>query len=284
MNAGKAKYDAIEIPAGLEDAIDSGIKRAGRQRPMRALRRTAAGAAAAVCVLFAGANIMPVYRFAADLPVLGSIVRVLHVGSGGEVTDGAQAGAEADGGTVELTFTGANGALDSAPHYTVEHLLAPNRIVLTLHGVRGADFESIRDSLLGAEAVEDVYRNMYLDDSAISLTVVLRDGYGYEVSEHENPGTIEFTFTAGAGDNEGTVYYLRTEAMGYSEQLGLLCEQYHNENASQVKTAGGNYIVTIGQYATEAEAEAALEALTAEYGNDGGFYVASGSAGEIPEA
>lgn len=91
MNAGKVKYDAIEIPAGLEDAIDSGIKRAGRQRPMRALRRTAAGAAAAVCVLFAGANIMPVYSFAADLPVLGSIVRVLHVGSGGEVTDGAQA-------------------------------------------------------------------------------------------------------------------------------------------------------------------------------------------------
>ena len=72
--------------------------------------------------------------------------------------------------------------------------------------------------------------------------------------------------------------------MGYCEQLGLLCEQYHNEGASQVKTAGGEYIVTIGQYATEAEAEAALEALTAEYGNDGGFYVASGSAGEIPEA
>ena len=58
----------------------------------------------------------------------------------------------------------------------------------------------------------------------------------YEVSEHENPGTLEFSFTAGAGENEGTVYYLRTEAMGYSEQLGLLCEQYHNENASQVKT------------------------------------------------
>ena len=55
---------------------------------------------------------MPVYSFAADLPVLGSIVRVLHVGSGGEVTDGAQAGADTDGGTVELTFTGANGALD----------------------------------------------------------------------------------------------------------------------------------------------------------------------------
>ena len=79
MNAGKVKYDAIEIPAGLEDAIDSGIKRAGRQRPMRALRRTAAGAAAAVCVLFAGANIMPVYSFAADLPAHKPPLRGSHI-------------------------------------------------------------------------------------------------------------------------------------------------------------------------------------------------------------
>lgn len=98
------------------------------------------------------------------------------------------------------------------------------------------------------------------------------------MTEYADPGTLAFTFAQDAESGEGTVYYLRTDAMDYSEQLGLLCEQYYNEGASQLKTLGGKYIVTIGQFESEAEAEAALAEL-----GDAQFYVAGGSADEIPE-
>ena len=281
MSSGKVKYDAIEIPDALGGVIDRGIERGRRRKRLSALRRTAGAAAAAVVILFAGANIAPVYSYAADIPVLGEIVRVLHVGSGGSVTDGAQTGAQSDGETVALTFTGASGgSLSEAPAYTAEHLQAPNRIVLTLHGVRGADLEEISAKLLECDAVVDVYRNMVLDDSAVGLTIVLRGGVDYEISEHANPGTLSFSFTE-SGEASGEVYYLRSEAMPYSETLGHLCEQYHAEDASQVKTQSGGYFVAIGQYGTKAEAEAALELLNETYG-DTGFYVSSGESGEVP--
>lgn len=120
MNAGKARYDSIPVPAELESAIDAGISRAEKRAPTRRLKHALAGVAAAVCIMFAGANIMPVYSYAADIPVLGSIVRVLHIGSGGEVTDGAQVGADTAGDRVELTF----GDMASAP---VLHRRAPQR-------------------------------------------------------------------------------------------------------------------------------------------------------------
>ena len=274
MNAGKARYDSIPVPAELESAIDAGISRAEKRASARRLKHALAGVAAAVCIMFAGANIMPVYSYAADIPVLGSIVRVLHIGSGGEVTDGAQVGADTAGDRVELTF----GDMASAPYYTVEHLSAPNRIVLRLHGVRGADFDAIRENLMGAEAVQDVYRNMILDDSMLGLTIVLKGGYGFEVTEYADPGTLAFTFAQDAESGDGTVYYLRTEAMPRSEELGLLCEEYHSLGATQVKTAAGSYIVAIGEYASAGEAAEALEAL-----GESPFRVASGDKNEVPE-
>lgn len=278
MNAGKVMYDNIPIPERLEEVINNGIRRASRQKILHRARNTMAGAAAAVCILFAGANIMPIYSYAADIPILGSIVRVFHIGSGGEVTDGAHMGADSRGESVELTF----GDMSSAPYYTVKHMSAPNRIVLTLNGVRGADFESIREALMGAEAVQDVYRNMVLDDSRIEMTIVLNSGWGFAVSEYENPGTIMLDFQPDVESAEGTVYYLRTEAMGYTDRLGNLCEEYYSEGASQLKTLNGNYIVTIGQYATQDEAEEALKQLNEEHGG-GVFYVASGAVDEIPK-
>lgn len=282
MNAGREKYENISIPEGLGAAIDSGMRRASRRRVLRARQAHAAGAAAARLHSLRGREHHARLQLCGRHTVLGDIVRVFHVGSGGEVTDGAHAQGDAMDGKVEISFSTSDGALTGAPAYSVEHLYAPNRIVLNLHGVRGADFDSIRESFLKSEAVSDVYRNMYLDDSAISLTVVLNDGWDYEISEYAEPGTLIFGFTE-AEQSEDEVYFLRSEAMPYGEQLGLMCEQYHAEGASQVKTADGEYIVVIGQYASEEEALTALEALNSQHG-DTGLYVASGEANEVPEA
>ena len=278
MNAGKVKYNSICIPEEVSGAIDAGIDRARRRKSLRAVKRTAAGVAAAVCIMFAGANIMPIYSYAADIPVLGDIVRVLHVGSGGERTDGVQAGAETEGKTVVLTFSDSK----TAPAYTVEHFLAPNRVVFKLHGVRGLDFESISESVLSSDAVLDVYRNMHMDDSTMSITIVMKAGYSCEVSEYSNPGALALNFSADTESAGETVYYLRSKSMPYGDELGYLCEDYAKEGASQVKTAAGEYFVSIGQYGSMEDAEAALEELNAKYG-DKGLYVAFGNSGEIPE-
>ena len=131
-------------------------------------------------------------------------------------------------------------------------------MVLTLHGVRTIDYEAIRESLLTTEAVRDVYRAMIGDDSMCGFIVVLNSGYTYELTEHTDPAGLSVRFYPDpAYQPEQTVYYLRSEAMPYGEGLGLLAERYPGK-AAQLKTQSGEYIITVGQYGSLAEAEAAL--------------------------
>ena len=126
-------------------------------------------------------------------------------------------------------------------------------------------------------------RVTFLDDSRFGVVIVLNPGWSCEVSEHTDPGALMLSFKEDAvAEEEGAVYYLRTEAMPYTEELGLLCEEYHAESPTQLKTLGGEYIVTLGQYGSESEALEALDALNSKYG-DYGLFVASGAENEIPE-
>ena len=170
----------------------------------------AAAAAASFCLLFLCANVAPLYARASRMPVLGPVVRVLRVGSGGERTDGVHAAAQTEGETGYLRFERGSEETDAAPVYTVSHLLSPNRLALTLRGVRSLDFQGVRESLLGAEAVEDVYRAMIGDDSMVGLVIVLRGGYTCEVTERTAPASLSLRFLAPAEPlSEEPVYYLR---------------------------------------------------------------------------
>lgn len=72
---------------------------------------------------------------------------------------------------------------------------------------------------------------MVLDDSRFGVVIVLNPGWSCEVSEYTDPGALMLSFKEDAGaEEEGAVYYLRTEAMPYTEELGLLCEEYHAES------------------------------------------------------
>ena len=103
------------------------------------------------------------------------------------------------------------------------------------------------------------------------------------MAEYSDPGALMINFSEAESEvADDEVYYLRTEAMPYTDELGLLCEEYHNEGATQLKTASGNYIVTVGQYETESEALEALEELNETHG-DKGLFVASSAANELPE-
>ena len=283
MNIGKEKYDSIPIPDALDEVVDSAMRRAERSKRLHVLRRTAACAAVVVCVLLASANIMPIYTYASQIPVLGSIVQVLQIGSGGEITDGVQGQAENYGESVKISFSSADGELNAVPHYSVTHYSAPDRVVLTLSGVRDIDFESLLGSLLGTDGVLDAYRMMILDDSRFGVVILLEDGWSCEAAEYSDPGALVLRFKDTGERSDGSeIYYLRTKAMPYTDELGLLCEEYHNENAAQLKTQSGEYIVTIGEYGSESEAQEALEALNELHG-DHGLFVASGTAQTVPE-
>ncbi len=284
MNIGKVQYDNIPIPAQLDQVILEATHKAAREYRLIRLRRWAAGVAAVFCILFLSANITPIYTYASQIPVIGSVVRVLHIGTGGERTDGAYADAQTEGETVQFHFESRSQELDAVPVYSVTHLLAPNRIVLTLHGVRRIDYQNIRESLLATDAVQDVYRPMIGDDSMFGFIIVLNSGYTYEVTEFADPASLSLRFYAEAEEQpERRVYYLRSEAVPFGETLGLMCERFYKDGATQLQTRQGDYIITIGQYDTQEEAQAALKALEEKYGGDTGLYVASGKTDEVPE-
>ena len=222
MNTGKKNYDEISIPAQLDEVITKSMRRAERTKRLRSLRRMAVSAAAVVCVLFASANIMPIYTYASQIPVLGSIVQVLQIGSGGEITDGARGEAQNCGESVLLSFKSDAGELDAVPYYSVTRYSSPNRLMISLVGVRDIDFDSLSESLLETSAVRDAYRMMVLDDSRFGVVIVLNPGWSCEVSEYTDPGALMLSFREDAGaEEEGAVYYLRTEAMCFASSAAL---------------------------------------------------------------
>lgn len=283
MNLGKMRYDEIPIPADLDRVVGGAFRRDRRQRRAKTARRWLTAAAAIFLLFFASANIAPIYAYASGIPVIGTIVQVLRIGTGGEVTDGAHAAADAKYETVDLRFESSAENLHSVPSYTVNHLLAPNRIVMTLSGVRSIDFDSIRESLLSADAVRDVYQTMIGDDSMVGFVIVLESGYDYEITEYADPPRLSLRFYANPSyQKDHVVYYLRSAAMPFGEELGVTAEYFYWDGATQLKTSDGNYIVTVGQYPTLAEANAALRTLEEKFGGDTGLYPASGTADEIP--
>lgn len=248
MNIGKEEYEVIPIPAELDAMVAAAVRRAQRAGRRRRLRRFAAAAAAVLCAIFA----------CVCLAAFG------------------RRGAQAPGESVTLSFAGA------MPHYSVARYSAPNRLELTFGGAEEPDLDALFSSLRGTGAVRDAYRTLRADDSCFGLVIVLSEGWRCELAKLTGTGALALNFTRSSRDGLREVFYLRSASMPVSDRLGLLCEEYRAEGATQLRTLSGNYIVTIGQYAARAEAEAALAALTQAHG-EGGFFVASGAADETPE-
>lgn len=185
-------------------------------------------------------------------------------------TDGLAVHAAGEGSKADILFTETEGSADFAPSYTAKTYRAPNRVVLSLGGVRLADRQAVCDTLPQTEGVRDAYFAMVLDDSAMQLGIELEPGYTYEITERAEPAGLTFTFTKDDTQTDSApVYYLRTEAMPYGESLGIAAERFWGKETTQVRTEEGNYIVTVGEYQSESEAQSALDALNAELGETG---------------
>lgn len=270
---GKEKYEDISIPEELEQTVEQAKRRGERARRRRTI--TSIGSAVACClIVFLLANIPPVYAALYDVPVLGTVVRVLKVGGGGRPADGLNAGAKAEENKIKLTFTKEGQSPAGAPAYRVEKRTAPERLFIELYGVRAFDYDAIMAEFKKLSCVKDIYRNMLLDDSAYSFVVELKGKTDYEVSEYQEPGYLELSFTTGTEPlAEKEVYFLRTEAMEQSERLAALRDENSKLGCTTVKTSGGQFCNVIGAYDTEAEAEAQLATLNKEYGGTAPFFV-----------
>lgn len=280
---GKERYEQIEIPAQLASVVESARhKAAARKRSLRLMRYSSV-VAASIALLFV-VNIPGVANALSKVPVVGSIVQVLHFGGGGERTDGVSVDTETVEDVLRMNFDQAGETVSSVPSYTVEHREAPNRIIFTLNGVRNFDYDAVKNDLLALPLVEDVYENIILDDSAMRFVVELKDGVTHSVSEYRDPGYIELKLAStGKQVTPREVFYIRSEAMPQGESLAILEEIYYEDDVTFIKTAGGDFIAAIGGFDTREEAEKKLGEISSREGYAGDLRIDSWMSNAHPE-
>ncbi len=290
MNAEKFVYENIEVPDDkLVQAIYSGMGKAQKIRRRRYVTRSLTAAAAAFVLLLCSANIPAVYAHASGIPVLGEFVRALHIGSGGEQTLHEDIQTEISDQELVIRFISQGRASDTVVPYEAQPYSAPSRLVLTLQSLTEEEYEKLEDEIRTMKGVEDVYRILAAENDEISFVMVLDRLYDYEVIEQIFPGMLSIRlfqdayYTAEERAPEQKVYYLRTEGMEQDEAYKALLTKYQAESPAQVKTQGGSFILTIGEFTSEEEAENRLVELQKTYGGAEEFRVSSGMAKEVPE-
>ncbi|ETT47402.1 MULTISPECIES: hypothetical protein [unclassified Paenibacillus] len=281
---GKDRYTQIEIPAQLGDVlVEAQNKAAARSKRTVRLRWLGSAAAALIACLLV-LNIPDVASALSKVPVVGSIVKVLQFGSGGERTDGAAVSTVTAEDTIRIVFNQEGNTAASVPSYTVDQREAPNRLIFTFGGVRSFDYDALEQDMIASPLVSDVYRNIILDDSAMRFVVELKEGTRHTLTEFSNPGTLELKLTAeGKAAAPKEVYYVRSEGMPQGESLAILEEVYLEDDVTFLKTASGDFAAVIGGFATREEAEQKLAEITARENYAGDLHVDSWMSNGHPE-
>lgn len=258
MGTDKQKYNSIHIPQELPGVLEQA---AARKKRRDTGRRAAAGVMALVLIL-AVSNTPAVYAALSETPVIGTVVKVFHLGRGGARLDGMKMDGQADGDRLSLVF----GRCDSGeqagetPAYTVEKMAAPDRLSVTVNGIRRFDPETFIQEAGQSAFIRRAYREIMMDDSAVRVVLELEPDTGYEVTEYKNPGSLELHLFF-QEQEEREVWFVRSEKMDMSEQLALLAEQLSDKKGTIAGTGDGRYIITVGEFYTKEEADMALEEL-----------------------
>lgn len=279
----KNRYNDIHIPEQLADVIHNAQQKAVKRK--QSFRIVQYSSLIAACIAFIMiVNISSVASAMSQIPVLGSIVKVLQWGEGGEITDGAQVNTAVVADHIQIYFSHEGKVSQRVPFYTVKHKIAPNRLIFTFEGVRTFDYDKVKQDLLMLPLVRDVYASMILDDSAMGFVVQLQEGVNYSITEFENPGAIELKLNSNTTPTQSQkIFALRTQPMPFGEQMGMLEETYPKEDISFIKIANNQFVGVIGEYATREEAESKLKQITAQTDYNGEFYVDSWMNNELPK-
>ncbi len=259
MKADKQKYNDIQIPQGLSFVLEQAEIRKKR----RDTGRLAAGSVLALALILASSNTPAVYASLSEVPVIGTVARVFHLGGGGVRSDGIKMGAETDGERLRLVFgkmDAGNSQASEAPTYTVEKLPAPDRLSVTINGIREFDPETFIQKADQSAFIRRAYREIVMDDSSVRMILELEPDTGYEVTEYQNPASLELHLFF-QKQEEREIWFVRSEKMDMSEQLALLAEQLSDKKGVAAGTKDGRYIISVGKFRTEAEADRALQEI-----------------------
>lgn len=279
----KNRYDDIQIPKQLADVIHTAQQKAvKRKQSFRIVRYSSLVAACIAFIMII--NIPSVAKAMSPIPVLGSIVKVLQWGQGGEITDGAKVNTAIVEGHIQIHFSNDGQVSNRVPFYTVKHKDAPNRLIFTFDGVRTFDYDAVQKDLLALPLVQDVYSSMILDDSSVGFVVQLKDNVNYSITEFENPGVLKLTLSSSENPAQPQkVYVLRTQPMSFGEQMGMVEETYPEEDISFIKISNNRFVAVIGEYYTLEEAQTKLKQMTNQASDHDQFYIDSWMTNETPK-
>lgn len=259
MIKGQEDYENIPIPNDLTKLRSDAKKRAEKHKK-NILYLKCISTAAVFALVFLLCNVQTTYAALVKVPVLGRLVQVLNIGSGGTITDGVTVYTEADNEILTLQFTKYQETTSSAPAYEIKYYQAPDRIVVTLNGVREFDREEFQQRIKKIKSIRYAYAEIVLDDSMIRLVLELEDGMDYMAEEFTDPGTLNITFTQ-AEEKEEDIYYVRTSSMKMGEPLALLAEDYPSFETTIVRTKQDLYCLVLGYRKTKEEAEELLRTI-----------------------
>lgn len=276
------KYEDISIPENISEIINKSEKRGKRYKRFQTAKKCSA--IVFVCLIFTiTVNVPAVSAALKDMPVIGKLVDVFQINKGGSITDGVLISTDSKEDIIKINFNLSENQLTTAPSYTVNKKVGPNRIVFDFSGVRNFDYNKLQKDILSSPYIKDVYRNIVLDDSAISFVVELKENVDYSISEYKEPGYMELKLFNKNEEEPKNVYFIRSKPMENGEPLAMIAEMYLDEDATVVKTKNGLYSVSIGEYSSKEEADKALETLKNREDYNDELYVDSCMSNENPK-
>lgn len=258
MGINRKNYENIEIPMEL-----SGVLAKTVVRKRKATARKFAGIVMVFALLLVSSNTPTVYAALSEIPVIGEVVKIFHIGSGGMISDGLKMETAMEGERLKLIFNQnkeSEEQVADAPAYRVEEYAAPNRVVITVNGIRSYDSDTFIQEAEKSPYVKAAYREILLDDSAVRVVVELQRDTGFEVTEYKEPASLELRLFPRPED-EREIWFIRSRKMEMSEELALMSELLADSEGVIAGTQDGSYIFCIGEFETEEKALQALRAI-----------------------
>lgn len=280
MMIDRNKYENIEIPTELSGVLEKAVI-----RKRKATSRRFAGIAMAFTVLLISSNIPNVYAAFSEIPVVGEVVKIFHIGSGGIISDGLKMNADTEDECLKLLFdqnTEKNEPVVAVPSYTVEEFVAPNRISITVNGIRNYDPKAFIQEAEKCSYIKTAYREILLSDSTVRVVLELQPDTGFKVTEYKEPAALELHLFPQPKE-EREVWFIRSRKMEMSEELAILSELLADSKGVITGTRDGRYIFRIGEFETEAEALQALRTMDKNTMTEYSFSVDHCISSERPE-
>lgn len=280
MGIDRKNYENIEMPAELSSVLEKAVLRK-RKSTVRKL----AGTAMAFALIMISSNTPPVYAALSDIPVIENVVKIFHIGSGGTISDGLKVDMAAEEERLKMTFsqnTQAGEQAADAPVYDVKKYAAPDRIVITVNGIRSYNPAEFINEAEKCSYIKNAYREILLDDSAVRVVLELQPDTGFEVTEYREPASLVFRLFPQA-QKKREVWFIRSRKMDMSEELVIMSELLPDSGGVIVGTKDGRYIFSVGEFETEEEALRALRKMDKNIVKDYSFSADHCTSSERPE-